>query len=174
MKQTLKSISLALIMAFASLVLFYLAGARINTTKSIPVGLYWATDEYVRKGSYVMFCPPELPAFLLAKERGYIATGMCPGGYGYMMKRILAAKNDVVRFTDQGVFVNGTLLPLSKPLYSDLSGRPLPHFRTDAYTLTAEDVLLMSEVSATSFDGRYCGPVNVAQIRSVIKPIFIW
>jgi hypothetical protein len=37
----------------------YAAGARINTTKSIPVGLYWTSSAPVEKGAYVLFCPPQ-------------------------------------------------------------------------------------------------------------------
>jgi type IV secretory pathway protease TraF len=31
----------------------YAAGARVNTTKSIPVGLYWTSSAPVEKGAYV-------------------------------------------------------------------------------------------------------------------------
>ncbi len=174
-RRLMKSIPSCLVVLFLALCLIHLAGARINTTKSIPIGLYWATCAKPSKGSYVMFCPPpERAAFDVAKDRGYITAGPCPGGYGYMMKRILAVKGDAVRSCEQGVFINGALLALSKPLSSDLSGRALPQYRTDNHTLAADEVLLMSDVSATSFDGRYFGPVPVAQIRSVIKPVFIW
>ena len=37
------------------------------------------------------------------------------------------------------------------------------------YTLGKSEVLLMSDVSGTSFDGRYFGPVNLCQIRGVIQ-----
>ncbi|MES2568793.1 MAG: conjugal transfer protein TraF, partial [Verrucomicrobiota bacterium] len=37
----------------------YAAGARINTSKSIPVGLYWTSNSPVEKGAYVLLCPPE-------------------------------------------------------------------------------------------------------------------
>ena len=66
----------------------YAAGARVNTTKSIPVGLYWASSAPVEKGAYVMFCPPQVGVFGDAKERGYIGGGFCPGGYGYLMKKV--------------------------------------------------------------------------------------
>jgi len=36
------------------------SGVRINSTRSIPVGLYWLSSEPVGKGAYVMFCPPPI------------------------------------------------------------------------------------------------------------------
>ncbi|MBD4272924.1 conjugative transfer signal peptidase TraF, partial [Xanthomonas citri pv. citri] len=81
--------------------------ARLNTSKSIPLGLYWTSSAPVTKGEYVIFCPPQRPVFDDARERGYIGSGFCPGNYGYMMKRVLAAKGDTVSVTPQGVTVNG-------------------------------------------------------------------
>ncbi|EOS1694668.1 conjugative transfer signal peptidase TraF [Escherichia coli] len=152
----------------------YLAGAKVNTTKSIPVGLYWKSNASVEKGAYVMFCPPQVGVFSDAKERGYIAGGFCPGDYGYMMKRVLAAKGDEVAITDAGVRVNGELLPHSALIKADPSGRPLPRYQSDSYTLGTAEVLLMSDVSDTSFDGRYFGPVNRSQIITVIRPVLTW
>jgi conjugative transfer signal peptidase TraF len=152
----------------------YLAGARINTTRSIPVGLYWVTDAPAEKGFYVMFCPPKVGVFDDARERGYIGAGMCPGGYGYMMKRILAAKNDSISIADDGVRVNGNLLPFSMPRKFDAAGRVMPRFQANRYTLGDSELLLMSDVSATSFDSRYFGPISRAQIKAVIRPVITW
>lgn len=154
--------------------LAYAAGARINTTRSIPVGLYWASSAAVEKGAYVLFCPPQVPVFDEARARGYIGAGFCPGGYGYMMKRIVAATDDDVAVSAEGVRVNGELLPLSVPRTVDAGGRPLPQFQADRYTLSAAEVLLMSDGSGTSFDGRYFGPVNRSQIQTVISPVITW
>lgn len=152
----------------------YLAGAKVNTTKSIPVGLYWKSDAPVEKGAYVMFCPPKVGVFADAKERGYIAGGFCDGDYGYMMKRVLAAKGDEVSVADDGVRVNGELLPHSVPVKADPAGRPLPRYQSDRYTLGTSEVLLMSDVSDKSFDARYFGPVNRSQITTVIRPVLTW
>jgi conjugative transfer signal peptidase TraF len=146
----------------------------INTTKSIPVGFYWMTSDSVKKGSYVIFCPPESELFDTAKERGYIGAGFCPGGYGYMMKRVAAVKDDAVTIAADGVRVNGELLPLSVPRAADTAGRPVPHSEANRYTLGASELLLMSDVSGTSFDGRYFGPIDRKQIQGVIRPIFTW
>ena len=133
---------------------------RINTTKSIPVGFYWMTSDLVKKGSYVIFCPPQIELFDTAKERGYIGPGFCPGGYGYMMKRVAAVTNDAVAIGADGVRVNGELLPLSVPRAADKAGRPIPRSETNWYTVGAFELLLMSDVSGTSFDGRYFGPID--------------
>ena len=90
------------------------------------------------------------------------------------MKRVLAAKDDAVLVADDGVRVNGELLPFSAPRTADAAGRPMPRFQFDRYTLGNAEVLLMSDVSATSFDGRYFGPVNRSQIQTVIRPVFAW
>ena len=152
----------------------YAAGARINTTKSIPVGLYWTSSAPVEKGAYVLWCPPKVGVFDDAKERGYIGVGFCPGDYGYMMKRVLAAKNDAVTITAEGVRVNGELLPLSAPIEADSAGRPLPRFQAERFTLDGSELLLMSDVSGISFDGRYFGPIDRSQIKGVIRPVFTW
>jgi conjugative transfer signal peptidase TraF len=152
----------------------YAAGVRVNTTRSIPVGLYLTSSAPVNKGAYVLLCPPPTGVFDEARQRGYIGSGLCPGGYGYMMKKVLAAKADVVSLTDEGVRVNGLLLPLSAPLKADKAGRPLQRYRANSFELGNSEVLLMSDVSRTSFDSRYFGPIHVAQIKSVIEPVFVW
>lgn len=156
------------------LLIALLAHVRINTTRSIPVGFYRVTGEPVEKSSYVIFCPPPTQVFDTAKERGYIGAGFCPGGYGDMMKRVVAANGDEVAIANDGVRVNGTLLPFSMPQTVDKAGRLLPRLPTNHYTLGATQLLLMSDVSGTSFDGRYFGPIDRAQIKGVIRPILTW
>lgn len=162
------------IVALAAGALAYDSGARINTTKSIPRGLYWTSADPVGKGAYVLFCPPQAGVFAEAKARGYLAAGFCPGDYGYLMKKVLAAKGDTVSVTAEGVLVNGELLPQSAPRAVDGAGRPMPRYQADRYTLGDNEVLLMSDASATSFDARYFGPVTRSHIETVIKPVFTW
>lgn len=178
MKRVLKKITAATAIAGGGIIalglICYAIGARVNTSKSIPVGLYWISDKPVEKGDYVLFCPPRVGVIAEAKRRGYLASGFCPGDYGYMMKKILAVKNDAVSITDAGVRVNGALLPYSVPLTLDQADRPLPRFQSANFIVGNSEVLLMSDVSATSFDGRYFGPVNRSQIKTVIVPVIIW
>jgi conjugative transfer signal peptidase TraF len=121
-----------------------------------------------------LWCPPARPEFDLAKERGYIGAGFCPGGYGNMMKKVVAIHHDVVSVTDEGVMVNGTLIPASQPFEEDSVGRPLPRFRVTDHVLAASDILLMSDANSRSFDARYFGPVPRVHIQSVIYPVLTW
>lgn len=150
------------------------AGARINTSKSIPVGLYWTTSAAMDKGTYVVFCPPPTDVFRQAWARGYIGVGFCPGAFGYLMKRVAATARDTVTATRAGVHVNGERLPFSVPRETDTAGRPLPRYQADGYVLRHTEVLLMSDGSPTAFDARYFGPVNRSQLQTAIKPIFTW
>lgn len=178
MNRLLKRIAAGTAITGASLLLLgvgcYAAGARINTTKSIPVGLYWTSSRPVEVGAYVLFCPSQVGVFEMARERGYISAGFCPGHYGYMMKRVLAAKNDAVSIADDGVHVNGKLLPLSGLIRTDTAGQPLPRYQANSYTLGDYELLLMGDLNPRSFDGRYFGPINRSQIKTVIVPVITW
>lgn len=152
----------------------FAAGGRFNSTRSIPLGLYWLTSAPVASGAYVIFCPPVSPVFNEARDRGYISAGFCPGDYGFMMKRVLATGNDHIEMTNQGMRINGKLLLASTPLKVDKAGRTMPRYPESSYTLSNSESLLMSDVSGTSFDSRYFGPVQASQILSVIRPVLTW
>lgn len=174
----LKRIAAGIAIAGAGMLLIaataYFAGARINISRSIPLGLYWTSSAPLEKGAYVLFCPPPVGVFDVARKRGYIGYGFCPGGYGNMMKRVAGIKDDVISVTDDGVRVNGNLLPLSTPVKKDNVGQELPRYQGNLYTLGNVELLLMSDVSATSFDSRYFGPIHRAQIKTVIRPVITW
>jgi conjugative transfer signal peptidase TraF len=164
----------ATLLAFGLLALGLVCAAadlRVNTTRSIPVGLYRTTDAPLEKGKYLIFCPPQSELFEEAKAREYIGAGFCPGGYGFMMKRVVAMGGDRVSVAEEGVRVNGKLLPKSAPLESDKTGRVMPCYSLSDYTLGKSELLLMGDASGTSFDGRYFGPVEVSHIRDVIRPL---
>lgn len=149
-------------------------GFRINDSKSIPLGIYLTSDLPVKKGAYVLLCPPLNAAIGEAKKRGYLAAGFCPGDYGYMMKMVFAARGDAVAISENGVSVNGSVLPFSRPLSKDAAGRSLARYQPATFTVGSSEVLLMSNVSGTSFDARYFGPVNRSQIKTVIVPVVTW
>lgn len=155
-------------------VLAYHAGLRVNTTRSIPLGLYVLSNEAIVKGAYVLWCPPPRQEFDLAKTRGYIGAGFCPGGYGKMMKKVFAIHDDVVSVSDEGVTINGELVPRSQPIDEDSIGRPLPRFRVLHHVLSTSEVFVMSDANPRSFDARYFGPIPHETIQSTIRPLWTW
>jgi conjugative transfer signal peptidase TraF len=143
-------------------------GVVINTTASLPLGLYRAIPAPVARGAYVKFCPPPSALFDEAARRGYLHAGFCPGGYGPLLKRVLAVAGDRVQVAGDGVRIDGRLIPLSAPMWADGGGRTLPRYAQDRI-LNASELMLMSDVSLVSFDARYFGPVDRAQVQSVIE-----
>jgi conjugative transfer signal peptidase TraF len=148
-------------------------GVVINTTTSLPLGLYRTIEAPVARGAYVKFCPPQSAVFDEAARRGYLHAGFCPGGYGPLLKRVLAVPGDRVQVAGDGVRIDGRLVPLSAPMWADGSGRPMPRYVQDRVLATSE-LMLMSDVSPVSFDARYFGPLDRGQVQAVIEPLFTW
>lgn len=151
----------------------HLSGVVINTTASLPLGLYRTIEAPVARGVYVKFCPPPSALFDEAARRGYLHAGFCPGGYMPLLKRVLAIPGDRVKVTPDGVRINGERVPLSELMHVDGSGRPMPRYAQDR-VLAASEVMLMSDVSSVSFDGRYFGPIDQRQVEAVIEPLYTW
>ena len=170
----LRYLSILLVLVIMIYGICFIFGIRINTSGSIPYGIYKTTDRSLKKGDFVLFCPPPEPVFSMARDRDYLAGGLCPGGYGYMIKEVSGIAGDIIAIDSDGVFVNGRLLPKSKPFPADPSGRPLPQLRIDSYRLDRSQVLLMSGFCRLSFDGRYFGPIDQSRIKAVIQPIITW
>ena len=150
------------------------AGFRINTSPSIPIGIYRITSEPIKVGNYVLLCPENKEPFITAQKRGYIGAGYCPGGLGYMFKRVAALPNDIITMNDKGLHVNGKLYPNSKPFKHDPLNRALPIWHANKTRLKAREVILMTKNDPNSFDARYFGPLPQQQIISVVKPVLIW
>lgn len=154
--------------------LLSLLGARINTTRSIPLGIYLKVNAPLGAGAYVTFCPPPVGVFQQALERRYIGAGFCPGGLGMMMKRVMATTGARIVLKKDGVWIDGRLLERSVPLAADGDGLPLPRYQADDYVLSELQLLLMGDASPYSFDSRYFGPIQRQQVKDVIVPVLTW
>lgn len=155
------------------LTLFYVLGFRINTSDSIPRGLYRLMTEDRLKNHYILFCPDKRDAFQTAYERGYLGFGFCPGGTGYLMKKVVAVSGDRVSSTKEGVYVNGRLQDFSKPKSKDALFRLLPQWRISNYRLKEGEMLVMTDQSEWSFDGRYYGLIRQSQIKGLLMPVWV-
>lgn len=147
---------------------FYTVGIRINTSNSVPVGVYLTNDRPVLKGEYVMFCPNDSLLLKEAQSLGIIHAGFCAGHYGYLIKQVYAVAGDIVSSANQGVIVNGRLLPYSRPLAM------FPHWRARNYQLKDDELLVMTNQNPHSFDARYFGVISKSQIQAVLTPVMTW
>ncbi|VEG89819.1 conjugative transfer signal peptidase TraF [Legionella spiritensis] len=166
-------ITVFLISILSAVLLLVAMGFRINLTDSIPIGVYRMTDIKNLKNGFVIFCPEDKPAFQQARDRGYIDSGLCHGGYGYLMKKVVALRGDNISVTDEGVLVNHQLIPFSKPISTDGMNRLLPQWRTRDYQLKEDEIMTMTSQSEWSFDSRYYGPVHTGQIKGMITPVWV-
>ncbi len=150
------------------------AGWRINATPSLPVGL-WRVDAAgaVTPGVVVELCPPDSEPFRLARERGYVPAGACPGGYQPLFKPIVAQAGDEVELTAEGVRVNGLLLVNSRPLAADGTGRSMPVLLPGRYRVETGTVWVVSSHHPASFDSRYFGALPLESIQGTARPILV-
>lgn len=155
---------------FVLSIVLHVTGIYINTSASLPIGLYRIVDDHISRGAYVAFCPPHSDVFEMAVARGYINPGNCPGGYGQLLKRVFAVAGDTVAIDQLGIVVNGKLLPNSAPLGIDALGAALPQYRYTAM-LSESEYLLLSDLNPQSFDARYFGVIDRTQILHVVRPI---
>lgn len=170
-----RNVVAGLLLAAAAPVLLGLAGMRYNTTSSLARGIYWVYDAPAMPGRYASFCAlAERQVFALARIRGYVRAGGCPDGTRPLLKRVMAGGGDVVSIDASGVTVNGHMLPHSRPLAVDGAGRGMPTLHLVEYQLTADEVLMMSDVSGSSFDARYFGPIPRARLQETVRPLWTW
>ena len=141
---------------------------RINTSPSLPIGLYQVASG--PDATLVEFCPPE-PFGSMANARGYRQRGTCPDGGAPLMKPVVARAGDVVSVSKRGVAVNGRGLLNSVPLTRDTGGRPLTPWPYGTYTVQPGTIWVISGYHPRSFDSRYFGPVPEALVRNCVRPL---
>ena len=167
--------SAAGVLVLGSLAAAQLCGFRVNTTTSMPVGVWRVTllPADLRRGEVVTVCLPDGDVARLAAERGYVPAGSCPDGREPLIKPVAAVAGDLVRVTRAGVSVNGIDVDGTAPLDRDTAGRPLQAFPAGAQQVQPGQVWLLAGFSRNSFDSRYYGPVPVGSVQSVAHPVWV-
>jgi conjugative transfer signal peptidase TraF len=143
-----------------------LLGLRINTSPSLPVGLYVATTD--SSANLIEFCPAE-PFAALSIARAYRSAGVCGDGGAPLLKPVVAKAGDVVDLSVRGISVNGVLLANTAPLSKDTKGRSLEPWRFGRFLVASGTVWVASSYHSRSFDSRYFGPVDTTAIRHRMK-----
>jgi len=143
---------------------------KINTTDSMPIGIYLMRPDAIVPGRIVVACPPEAAA-RIGLENGYLERGSCATGAAPVLKYVVATGGSRVAVMDTGIAVNGRLLENSGARRKDRRGRPIQHLRIGEYRLGDDEVWLYSP-APSSWDSRYFGPVSRKLIIGAASPLF--
>jgi conjugative transfer signal peptidase TraF len=153
-------------LAMAAVLALGQAGFRINTSASVPEGVYRVVPGPPALGAVVAVCPPDTPVFRMARARGYVGRfGACPDGSGELFKVLAATHGDTVQNDPEGVRINGRLWPGSAPRARDAGGRPLPRLRLSQALGPNQVVVMSAEGFELGFDSRYFGPLDAGRVR---------
>ena len=127
-----------------------------NPSQSAPLG--WYRIEAINRISRGDLVVANLPADAseLAAQRGYLPTGIP------VIKTVAALAGHMVCEENGLLQING--IPSVQVLAADSAGRPLPSPWTTCQRLQEDEVLLLSDRTPDSFDGRYFGAVQKADI----------
>ncbi len=140
---------------------------------SMPLGLYRAISGPVSRGSVVRFCVPE-EAAKMARQRGYLGPGLCPGGVEELAKFVIAISSDEVVARRESIIVNGVEIAGSEALQVDSSGRVLPRVKGGSYVVGKDEIWVISIVHPRSFDSRYFGPIPLSSVTQRLQPVFLF
>lgn len=131
--------------------LFFSFGLVINTTKSMPIGLYKKVDGPLVKGDLVMLKIPTINK--------------------YLIKKIAATKRDLIEINSNGVYINNILQANTKIFKYDTFNQPL-HFNPLKTVLKDNEFIVLGE-HIRSYDSRYFGIVKEYEnnMKKLIKII---
>jgi conjugative transfer signal peptidase TraF len=135
-----------------------------NATGSVPRGLYLRAGGTIRRGDFVLVWLPER-ARAIAHERGYLPRSV-PA-----LKPVAAAAGDVVCASEADISIDGTAVAQRRA--KDSQGREMPLW-SGCKTLSSDQFLLLSTYASDSFDGRYFGVSERADIIEKVRPVWIF
>lgn len=159
----------ALLLASASLaaVSFSKFPAKIiyNPSPSAPIGFYKINDRSVYHVGDFVAANLSNEAANLAFNRRYLPKNIP------VLKTIYALGDDEICIDSHSVLVNNK--PVGRIQTEDSLGRPMTVLR-GCYHLQNREYFLLSTAIENSFDSRYFGPVDEANILGVATPLLIF
>ncbi|MPM73936.1 hypothetical protein SDC9_120921 [bioreactor metagenome] len=143
-----------------------------NPSDSVAVGWYRVDPLDHRTSSpprplsvgSIVLVPLPAEAAALATQRGYLPTRIP------LLKRVGAVAPQEVCIVDGRVRIDG--VPSAAVLSADRWGRPLPSWQ-QCRRLRPGELFLLSVTNPASFDSRYFGPVSVAAVIGVARPVWL-
>ena len=137
----------------------------LNTTASVPRGLWLKLDCLPKKGDFVQV-PVEAFSFTEWVPPEYFRKNIW-GKNKPFLKKVAGLHSDLIELGNNGVInINGVPLPNSAPLSHDRAGRFLRAFPLPV-TLASDETWLMSE-SQFGFDSRYLGTAKLSRCYKAV------
>jgi conjugative transfer signal peptidase TraF len=143
---------------------------RINTTPSMPIGLYRVRPLHLERGVWVVFCLPDEPA-RLGRARAYLREGPCPDGSQELLKEVVAVPGDKVVLSRAGLIVNGHSIQGSALRAVDRGRRTLSHAPFGERCIAPGELWVLGLDQRVSWDSRYFGPVPLDHVRALAIPM---
>lgn len=147
-------------------------GLRINVSPSNLIGL-WRIEPMHRRpmlGDRIFICPPPIPVFIRAHERGYLSSGLCPGGFSPLIKTVVALPGQHIRISNE-VIIDGVRLERSVLRAQDGQNRDMMPARDG---IVPNGQLFLHSSFAGSFDSRYFGPIPATGLLGHAKPLIVF
>jgi conjugative transfer signal peptidase TraF len=85
----------------------------------------------------------------------------------------VAVAGDRVTVTAEGLAVNGMPLQNSRPAPADGQRRAMPVIAPGTYPVEPGTVWVVSSFNPASFDSRYFGPLPVAHVQGIARPLWV-
>jgi len=141
-------------------------GYRLNTTKSMPRGIYKIeTNSNIKTGDIVEICLPDEKA-KIGIARGYIGDGSCPNNTTPLAKKVIAVPNDHVFMDAKGITVNEKFYDYPQ-ITVDGWGREIPHYNLNE---KISGYFVVGVTDKMSWDSRYFGVIPRENIEGVLTP----
>jgi len=121
----------------------------INTSASLPVGIYLKISQVITNGSFVVFHPTETQQPLVSRYVKKIP----------LMKRVAA--------------LPGQTYQLPPASYADSKGRPIKAFEPQTGIVPANHLIVVGNTKF-SLDSRYIGFVPQSSIIDTVTPLFVF
>lgn len=136
-----------------------------NASASVPLGLYKIEPgAFPRVGDLVAVRPsPVLTRFMA--ERRYVEAN------ALLVKPVAALAGATFCRTNMRVTIDGRAVATALP--RDRFGRPLPRW-SGCRRVARDQLVLIAPALRASFDSRYFGPVDRAQVIGRAIPLWIW
>jgi conjugative transfer signal peptidase TraF len=165
-------LGMSLIVGLAVFVAGVASGLRVNTTPSEPLGLWRvaALDRPVQVGDVIFVCPPLTATIREGVERGYLRSGLCPGGFGPLIKTVAAVAGQRIEIGAE-VVIDDQPIGHSQLVARDGQGRMLRPYPSG--TVPAGEVFLHSPFVG-SWDSRYFGPVPVSGVLGLAEQVLTY